>query len=341
YALKIWWLQNAQAAFSVGPQGVVVRSPRFEWRMNRPFNFAADEIFPCYPIARYKLWASVDAGLPAAQTRWDALSDWSPWTSGPIELDASELDRLRNDPNLQGRMILICIAGGDEAGNLQPGGAADGAQLTSLADLEASGIDYRWWINGDARMQMSIDTDAQVSLMWRPAGQGTAPVRTFGAARKIPAPKPDLGLVPDADITLRALLPSRAANVDATAAPSQTVIYWTLFRNGRPIKADTALYTDTATPDANGVITFRLSEALQALFDGGLAIADPNAVFNVGNREVRFAITAFAESLIPDATGGLVSVKDATPVTVEFSIYPPEMYEGIRDERPTRIYNRQ
>ncbi|HOQ91287.1 MAG TPA: hypothetical protein PLX03_14180, partial [Candidatus Hydrogenedentes bacterium] len=124
YALKIWWLQNAQAAFSVGPQGVVVRSPRFEWRMNRPFNFAADEIFPCYPIARYKLWASVDAGLPAAQTRWDALSDWSPWTSGPIELDASELDRLRNDPNLQGRMILICIAGGDEAGNLQPGGAA-------------------------------------------------------------------------------------------------------------------------------------------------------------------------------------------------------------------------
>lgn len=343
FAMKIWWFQNARAEFSVGPQGVVIRKPRFEWRMARPFTFAADEIFPCFPIARYKLWKAVDAGLPAAQTRWEALGGWSPWTRTSIELDSAELYQLQNDPGLQGQMILISIIGGDEAGNLQLPGIADGATLNSLADLESAGVDYRWWINGDSRAQTSIETDAKVNLYWR---NGTSKVRDFGAARRVPAPREKdaaNGVVVDAMITLRALLPSRAANIDPTAATAQSVIHWTLFREGQPIKAESEPYTDTVTPDQYGKAEFQLSEAIQALFNAtGLEIADPNRLFDTGQkREIRFVLTATAEALIPDGSGGMTSVKDSTPAVVEFAVYPPEIYEGIRDERPTRVYQRK
>ena len=339
YALKVWWLQNARAAFTVGPQGVSIRKPRFEWRMDRPFNFAADEIFPCYPIARYKLWAAVDAGVAATQTRWRALSGWSPWIRGPIELDTSELNLLQLDPELQGRMILITITGGDEAGNIQPAGLADGATLTSVADLEGSGVAYRWWINGESRTQTSIDTNASISLFWH---DGNNVIRQFGAARRVPAPPADKGLLVDAKVELMAIMPTRAVNIDSTAALSQVVIHWTLFRDGQPIKPDTELFTDTVSVSRDGKVTFRLSEVLRSLAQStGLTLADPAVLFNPGKRERRFALTAVAEAFIPDTTGGTISIKDSTPVTIEFAIYPAEKYEGVRDERPARVYQRQ
>lgn len=339
YALKVWWLQNASAALTVGPQGVASRTPRFEWRMNRPFNFAAAEIFPCYPIVRYKLWAAVDSGVSATQTRWQSLGGWSPWLRGTIELDPSELDQLRQDPNLQGRMILICVTGGDEAGNIQPAGAADGTTLNSVADLEASGVSYRWWINGDSRTWTSIDTNAKLALIWR---EGNNVVRQFGAARRIPTPPADKPWQVDAYVELNAILPSRTANIDATAASSQVFIHWTLLRDGQPVKPDAVPFTATVAVDASGKVTFQLSEILRTLNqEAGLALADPAVLFNPGKRERRFTLTAVAEAFVLDPTGGTISIKDSTPVVIEFAIYPAKQYEGIRDERPTRIYQRQ
>ncbi|HRZ17742.1 MAG TPA: hypothetical protein P5141_09295, partial [Candidatus Hydrogenedentes bacterium] len=61
-------------------------------------------------------------------------------------------------------------------------------------------------------------------------------------------------------------------------------------------------------------------------------------------REKRYVLTAQTVLKTFSYMGGITQervVSDPTPASVSFTVYPKEVDEKIRDERPTRIYERE
>ena len=376
--LYIWWLYRVQALIASGPRDTNTTSPRFEWALRRGggATLSPGETADCKPIASYKLWRAVD-GTQLKTTQWNAVTNWSGWTDQPVVdvgvINRVELEAIRAD-DTPDKTMLITFVGGDEAGNIQPALSADDASVT-LAELDADGVMYSWWTNGQSRTNISVDTDAKVRLMhtanWvlnNATRSGNE--RSFGTITRVPLPsvaQSTAGLRVAAEFSLRARIPESARKLLSQYAGGSAVVEWTFYEDGAQVASgrvfpyaggvldapeaglkimvlpDTLLAMAAGTAFADAEVD-NLEESMRFLNPG---VTSPVPFDRLGDdgppeqkyrqREVRYQLVAQTVLLLP----GGKRLTDTTPASVEFSVYVPEYDDQIRDEQPVRIYERE
>ncbi|NLV40143.1 MAG: hypothetical protein GXY15_02805 [Candidatus Hydrogenedentes bacterium] len=352
--LVLWWMWRAQAEITNGPRDTQTLSPRFDWKLRRNIKGPdAADVAPIVPYVKAKLWRGADAAADReiSTMQWVPVTGWSGWISGPItpetDMGGSPLSVLlqanQNDPDpTVSRTLMLTVVGADEAGNIQPAGLADSAAVT-VADLTASCISYTWWYNGQSQENVSVDTEARVTLSeWRrnTANNTDSETRPYGSVTRVPLPPK--GVPPLYDyLKLRAALTARLpetirrAVINGETNVAQAWIKWTLYEDGNPVANNTAV----VGPGVDFVdIILPVSPATPT----GLVFGD----MKDRKREKRYVLTAQTVlktySYSPDGTAFPARViSDPTPASVSFTVYPKEVDDNLRDERPTRIYERE
>lgn len=336
--LVLWWMWRAQAEITNGPRDTQTLSPRFDWKLRRNIKGPdAADVAPIVPYVKAKLWRGADpaADREISTMAWVAVTPWSDWISGPITpetvIDGTPLSSWLNNntaDNAASHTMMLTLIGADEAGNVQPGGLADSSPVT-VADLGTSCVSYTWWYNGQNQENVSVDTEARVTLWELAAGQSDRP---FGSVARVPLPPAANRLQARAVLTARLPETIRRAVIAGDTATAQAAIKWTLYEDGNPVAG--------ATAPVMGVDFVNVVLPADVTAQDGLVLGD----MKNRKREKRYVLTAQTILKTRSMAGGLAqerTVTDPTPASVSFTVYPKELDESIRDERPTRIYERE
>ncbi len=337
-SLVLWWMWRAQAEITNGPRDTQTLSPRFDWKLRRNIKGPdAADVAPIIPYVKAKLWRGAHPATDReiSTMQWEAVSGWSGWISGPItpetEIAGSPLSTWLNsntaDNNVSHTMMLTLV-GADEAGNIQPGGFADTSPVT-VSDLAASCVSFTWWYNGQNQENVFVDTEARVTLWELAPGQGE---RSLGSVARVPLPPEENRLQAWAVLTARLPETVRGAVIAGQTAIAQAWIKWTLYEDGNPVA------NATVPVVGKDYVDVRLPADVTA--QAALVLGD----MKDRKREKRYVLTAQTVLKTLSYAVGLSQeriVTDPTPASVSFTVYPKELDESIRDERPTRIYERE
>lgn len=354
-SLVLWWMWRAQAEITNGPRDTQTLSPRFDWKLRRTVKGPdAADVAPIIPYVKAKLWRGADRATDReiSTMEWVAVTPWSGWISGPITpetvIAGSPLSVLlqanQNDPDVS-HTLMLTVVGADEAGNVQPEGVASDTYTVpfTVAGLANSCVSYTWWYNGQSQENVSVDTEARVALSeWRRNTATNADVETrpYGSVARVPLPPkeaPPLYNYLKIRAVLTARLPEtiRRAVINGESNVAQAWIKWTLYEDGNPVANDNAVvgpgvdFVEIVLPVSPATVT-------------GLVFGD----MKDRKREKRYVLTA--QTVLRTKSYGTDGttypdrvVSDPTPASVSFTVYPKELDESIRDERPTRIYERE
>ncbi len=350
-SLVLWWMWRTQAQITSGPRDTLTLAPRFDWQLRRNGSApSASESAPNAPLVKFRIWRAADTATDTqiSATSWVRISNWSPWQTGPVDgqsvVDGNFLSVLLAANRAaagQSKTLLVTVVGADEAGNIQQAFAADGNTLNSIADLEASGVAYSWWYNGQNQDNVAVETSARLRLFHEAVAncQGGGEIRNFGTMTRMPLPARSeaASVRAGAEIILGAQLPANVRGMVNVAGGPVATILWKLYEDGALVAQD-----ETAL-SAAGTVTLSLPGSLtgtaflNAWFSGCLdRLGDEGQGENFRKREVRYQITAQAKLVT-----AIQTLIDPTPASAEFSVYPKEFEDAIRDEQPVRVYERE
>jgi len=356
-SLVLWWMWRAQAEITNGPRDTQTLSPRFDWKLRRNIKGPdAADVAPIVPYVKAKLWRGADPATDReiSTMLWEAVTGWSGWISGPItpetDMGGSPLSVLlqanQNDPDpTVSHTLMLTVVGADEAGNVQPEGVASDTNTVpiTVTDLGNSCVSYTWWYNGQSQENVSVDTEARVTLSeWRrnTANNTDSETRPYGSVTRVPLPPKEAPPLYDY-LKLRAVLTARLpetirrAVINGETNVAQAWIKWTLYEDGNPVANNNA----AVGPGVDFVdIILPVSPATAT----GLVFGD----MKNRKREKRYVLTA--QTVLRTKSYGTDGtafpdrvVSDPTPASVSFTVYPKEVDDNLRDERPTRIYERE
>lgn len=337
----LWWMWRAQAEISGGPRDTQTLSPRFDWKLRRNIKGPdAAEAAPIIPYVKAKLWRGADpaADREISTMSWVQVTDWSGWISGPItpETDivgfplSTYLKQNQNDSGVS-HTLMLTVVGADEAGNIQPAGYADNTTVT-VAELGLSCVAYTWWYNGQSQENVSVDTEARVTLWELAPGPSE---RSFGSVARVPLPPENNRLQARATLTARLPESIRRSVIAGEVSVARAWIKWTLYEDGNPVASGGSEDSPLAGTE---FVDVRLPQ--------NPTVADSFVLGDMKNRkrEKRYVLTAQTALKTFSYVGGLSQervVTDPTPASVSFTVYPKEVDDKLRDERPTRIYERE
>ncbi|HRZ82969.1 MAG TPA: hypothetical protein P5069_10935, partial [Candidatus Hydrogenedentes bacterium] len=339
--LVLWWMWRAQAEITSGPRDTQTLSPRFDWKLRRNIKGPdADEAAPIIPYVKARLWRGADpaADRDISTMSWVPVTGWSGWLSGPITPEtvidgaplATALKQNQNEDSVS-HTLMLTLVGADEAGNVQPGGLADGS-LVTVADLAASCVSYTWWYNGQSQENVSVDTEARVTLWELAPGFADRPI---GSVARVPLPPAANRLQARAVLTARLPETIRRAVAAGETSVARAWIKWVLYEDGNPVASG---------GDESNLLAGR--DFVDLILPPDPTVADGLVLGDMKDRkrEKRYVLTAQTVLKTFSYMGGITQervVSDPTPASVSFTVYPKEVDEKIRDERPTRIYERE
>lgn len=350
-SMVLWWMWRVQAEITSGPRDTMTLSPRFDWRPRRNgAGPSAAEAGANMPRVSFKIWRAADTATDTqiSSASWVAISPWSAWQTGPIDGQSvvngnflSVLLAANRAATGQSKTLLITVIGTDEAGNVQQPFAADGGTLAGIADLEASGVAYSWWFNGQNQDSVAVETSARVRLFHESVAncQGGGEIRNFGTMTRMPLPAvAEAGTVrAGAEITLGAQLPANVRGIVNVAGGPVATILWKLYKDGALVAQNETALSAAGTVALSLPGSLTGSTFLNAWFPGCLdRLGDEGQGDAFRRREVRYQITAQAKLVTATQT-----IIDPTPASAEFSVYPKEFEDKIRDEQPVRVYERE
>jgi hypothetical protein len=263
-SLELWWMRQAEPFFTAMPrEGEEEPDPVFAWALNRFSDESPENAEPCYPIARFRIFAAETLekarpeGLCTPPPDAELITGWSNWTADQTLNRATLItpgymlgDAL--DANT-GRWLLLEMQVADEAGNLSPN--SDYSNVSSQPCIFSD----PWYNPGffgttvetrvQARFWHNITSDNEFT-----AGSGldhTTPAELrrrsfdetdFGAASRIPLAPWDPGKgITDAEyqrvegeFTITMVIPEEVE-------PRMEYVYaeWLLYEDGRPAAAGT------------------------------------------------------------------------------------------------------
>ncbi len=257
---SFWWQYLPQAVFTSGPEGTLTADPVFSWTLDRAGAEVPLDAFPCEPIAQFRVWRADNPQSPEG-TPWQALTNWSPWTKSPtIDRSSPVYDRYNNRTTLDevlrnqlrgGELLMITIAGADEAGNVQPIAVAAGDTLPNRFVLESDPyfqLDSRIWYVPDSMVR--LDTSVQARFWYNnrdprkilPEPGNILSVdpgeRDFGASTRIPlVPAENCNERIEAEFTIAM---EHAGDLD----PRQILAWWELYEDNRKVAEGLTWHSD-------------------------------------------------------------------------------------------------
>lgn len=310
-SMFLWWMWRVQAEITSGPRGIISGAPRFDWQLRRngPAPTSAESI-PNVPLVSFMIWRAADMATDTQidnTTSWvPLLPAWSPWQTGPID----------GQSMINGNFLSVLLAANRAATGesktlvITVRGADEAGNIQEPfapdGNLLNSGV--AWWYNGENQDDHAVDTSVRVRLYHEGAIK-----RDFGTVARIPLPAVgEAGTVrAGAEVILGAQLPA--------GEPGTPTILWKLYRDGSLVTSGEEAVS------AVGTAVFSLPGNLGRLGDEEFR-----------KREVRYQITAQTKFV-----GYSRTRIDPTPASAEFSVYPKEFEDAIRDEQPVRVYERE
>lgn len=360
-SLDIWWMINALAEFTSGPSTAVV-DPIFRWQLSRAL--APSTAYPCYPIAQFRLWAPDGSG-------WSAVTEWSEWQADPtitndtIVRDGARLSLYLSNANFKGVELMLTVRGADEAGNVQPVDTVSDAFLDP-ADIGLNPGQVWTWEN--AGEQRRLDTEAQVELwhnrvvsppndpsMW----EIDPDERTFGSSPRVPLPEYEEACEKRVEgrFTFTANLP------DDLASPSDAIIVWSLYEEGRRVAFGTIPRLD---PEFKGQIQIPQDLLFPGATPYNVSVSQMYPFLNnppekcgvatvdrLGDegapeddsgrplrrqRDVEYLLVGYAQESSAATGFAYPPAKDATPVSIRFTVTAGEGAGG--EEQPIKVFSR-
>jgi len=179
----------------------------------------------------------------------------------------------------QGSMMCLALWGADETGNVQ----YDPGVYSSIADLDAAGVDYHQWMNGERRTpNLAVDTTLRMELFHQKYNIGGR-YRNYGAAQRIPLPP--LAEACDtrvnASIAMKALVPT----ADASVAISNGAVLWKLYKEGALVARGTAPIAFDGTTGFDSLMEqLELCTPVASVADLGDYNPDTTFKINLGQR---------------------------------------------------------
>lgn len=253
---SFWWQYLPQAVFTSGPEGTLTADPVFSWTLDRAGAEVPLDTFPCEPIAQFRLWRAANPSDPE-NTQWEALTNWSSWTKSStidryspvydISNRQTTVDEVLRNQVQGGDLLMITIAGADEAGNVQPIAIAVDDTLPNRFWLDSDPyyrLDSRAWYVPDSLVR--LDTSVQASFWYnrrRPASPlellGKDPgERDFGTSTRIPivpAENCDDRIEAEFIITME-----HAGDLD----PRQLLAWWEFYEDNRKVAEGLTWYRE-------------------------------------------------------------------------------------------------
>ncbi len=252
---SFWWQYLPQAVFTSGPEGTLTADPVFSWTLDRAGAEVPLDAFPCEPIAQFRVWRAVNPQSPEG-TSWEALTNWSPWTKSPtIDRSSPVYDRYNRQTTLDevlrnqlrgGDLLMITIAGADEAGNVQPIAVAAGDTLPNRFWLDSDPyyrLDSRTWYVPDSLVRLDTSVQARFWYNRRPAPplellRIDPGERDFGASTRIPiVPAENCDERIEAEFTIAM---EYAGDLD----PRQLLAWWELYEDNRKVAEGLTWYRE-------------------------------------------------------------------------------------------------
>lgn len=384
---SFWWQYDPVAVFTSGPEGTLTNDPVFSWALLRTAQETPSNAAPCEPIAQFRLWRADNPDFPAA-TAWTALTGWSPWIRtatidryAPVSLGTSNVttvdDILRNSA-LSGDLLMITVAGADEAGNVQAIDVASGDTLSNRAAL--GGIDSRTWYVPDSVLR--LDTAVQARFWYNSRVTGDIlrldpGERNFGSSTRIPIVPPER-----CDVRIEAEFTFTMEHAGELAGLIGPGVVWEFYEDNRLVAEG---YSQSAS--AGSVVRLRIpNDILVAsaqpgqtraippndpqdyviMYTPGIAflnrspgrcecvqdrLGDDGGVYGVDNdgcpgdndgrfrrRDVTYLLSARTAYFDTSGAAFTMVYADPTPASVQFTVFVPG---ELRDEQPIKVYTRE
>lgn len=329
--LHIWWLLNTRTVIDPNREGTTVQFPSFSWRLDRGFNpnlgASLQPVFtyrfwqreglaehkpegldePFYPITQGEFPGLVgDSGWP----EWSP-DGWSEW-SYRRALPARFFDRTGFLEELSGHWLLLVVAGGDEAGNIELWPCTElfldqGTQQVTV--FGESGRNWqRFYISGTQAPETEVN-----AFFWHnrilPSPNRRVDLReaSFGSATIIPFPAdPNTHRV---EARFRITLSGELADLDDDGLHDVKVL-WELVKNGNEADRLVSTFPD---PEGTNSITVLIP------FDLGPILGSPRVSVNYLFRATAFLDDPFSGTVGQFDAGESI---DPTPANVLFTVVP-------------------
>ncbi|MBI4557401.1 MAG: hypothetical protein HY706_07455, partial [Candidatus Hydrogenedentes bacterium] len=306
--LHLWWLLDVRTRITPNREGQTVEFPQFTWDLGR--TFAPPATGQPKPIFTYRLWSADNYDGP--YTPLATLPNWAPWSSQNVLGYDSFFVALNIINDFAGKWLLLVVAGGDEAGNMEPWpindlalGAGDQVMVNAGA---TSGTNWQRFMVSSTQAPDTV----VAPMFWHnnlgaPVGDTTpnpdefiediAPTNfgelRFGAAKIIPLPPLALNQRVEAQFQIDLL-----GNFTGTAQ-----VHWELLRDGSRI-------LEGITGPAVGTVSLTLPGQANFLFGDEPA----------RRVAVNYVFRAWTE--VDTDNDSIFEARDPTPANVYFTVVP-------------------